>query len=104
MFVDAPCTGTGTFRRRPDVLWRFSNARLEETVLFQSRILESAAGLARPGGAVVYGTCSVEPEENSLLVGGFLSARREFRMLGELLVMPSADHDGAYCALIAKEG
>ncbi len=68
VLLDAPCTGTGTFRRHPELKWRLSQASVTEMPSLQRQLLLSAIDLAAPGGAVVYSTCSVEPEENEGVV------------------------------------
>ena len=64
VFLDAPCSGTGTWRRQPELRWRLIPARLGELTALQDRLLDQAAGLVRPGGRLVYATCSVLPVEN----------------------------------------
>ena len=64
VFLDAPCSGTGTWRRQPELRWRLTPARLGELTALQDRLLDQAAGLAGPGGRLVYATCSVLPVEN----------------------------------------
>ncbi|MBM3601877.1 MAG: RsmB/NOP family class I SAM-dependent RNA methyltransferase [Alphaproteobacteria bacterium] len=78
VFVDAPCTGTGTWRRNPDAKWWLKPGHIDELVTLQSRILESAARLARPDGRVIYVTCSLLPEENENQVAAFLAAHDDF--------------------------
>lgn len=63
--LDAPCLGTGTLRRRPDAKWRKTPNALAELVELQRELLDAAAKLVKPGGALVYSTCSLEPEENA---------------------------------------
>ncbi len=65
VLLDAPCLGTGTLRRRPDAKWRKTPAALAELVKLQRELLDAAAQLVKPGGALVYSTCSLEPEENA---------------------------------------
>ncbi len=74
VLVDAPCTGTGTFRRHPDARWRLRLSDLAVTAMTQRDILRSAAQLVKPGGLLVYSTCSLEPEENEAQVEAFVSA------------------------------
>lgn len=62
--LDAPCSGTGTLARRADLRWRLDAARLAELTALQTELLDTAVGLVRPGGVLVYATCSLEPEEN----------------------------------------
>jgi 16S rRNA (cytosine967-C5)-methyltransferase len=64
VLLDAPCLGTGTLRRRPDAKWRKTPEQLLELVALQRELLDAAATLVKPGGALVYSTCSLEPEEN----------------------------------------
>ena len=64
VLLDAPCLGTGTLRRRPDAKWRKTPQALAELVTLQRELLDAAAKLVAPGGALVYSTCSLEPEEN----------------------------------------
>jgi 16S rRNA (cytosine967-C5)-methyltransferase len=87
VLVDAPCTGLGTLRRNPDLKWRQSEQGLAELVAKQSAILTAAARLVKPGGRLVYATCSILPEEDDGVVNAFLSAHPQFRPLhcGELL-------------------
>jgi 16S rRNA (cytosine967-C5)-methyltransferase len=81
VFVDAPCSGTGAWRRRPDAKWRLKPANLAERQGDQRKILEVAAGLVKPGGRLVYVTCSVLPEENDDQVAWFLSNHPAFTAL-----------------------
>ena len=73
VFVDAPCTGTGTWRRNPDAKWRLTPRDLEELTALQGSILKSAARLVRPGGRLIYATCSLFPAENDRQVERFLA-------------------------------
>jgi len=78
VIVDAPCTGTGTWRRRPDTKWRLTPEQLALRQGEQADILANAATYVKPGGQLVYITCSVLPEENSHQVSAFLKAYKEF--------------------------
>ncbi|HVJ55699.1 MAG TPA: RsmB/NOP family class I SAM-dependent RNA methyltransferase [Aliidongia sp.] len=78
VFVDAPCTGTGTWRRNPDAKWRLTQQDLDELTALQARILESAARLVKPGGRLVYATCSLLPAENDAQIEAFLASHAEF--------------------------
>ncbi len=78
VLVDVPCTGTGTFRRHPDARWRLKVADLAVMGAVQREILEAAATVVRPGGLLVYSTCSLEPEENDAVVDRFLAAHPAF--------------------------
>jgi 16S rRNA (cytosine967-C5)-methyltransferase len=81
VLVDAPCSGTGTWRRNPDARWRAPEEKgLEALVALQARILASAARLVKPGGRLVYATCSLLTEENEAQVAAFLAANPAFRI------------------------
>ncbi len=83
VFVDAPCTGSGTWRRHPDTKWKLTEANLKLRNQEQDEVLDQAAGLVRPGGRIIYVTCSLLAEENEDRVAAFLEARPDFR-LGDL--------------------
>ncbi len=76
--VDAPCTGFGTLRRNPDLKWRQRQTAVGELAVKQARLLSAAATLVKPGGRLVYATCSVLPDENEAIVEGFLAAHADF--------------------------
>jgi 16S rRNA (cytosine967-C5)-methyltransferase len=80
VLLDVPCTGTGTFRRHPDARWRLQPADLDALVALQRAMLEAAASLPRPGGLLIYSTCSLEPEENEEQVDWFLDRHREYAL------------------------
>jgi 16S rRNA (cytosine967-C5)-methyltransferase len=81
VLVDAPCSGLGTLRRNPDLKWRQSPRSLDELAAKQSAILVAAAKLVRPGGRLVYATCSILAEENEGIVDAFLATHADFRRL-----------------------
>jgi 16S rRNA (cytosine967-C5)-methyltransferase len=81
VFVDAPCTGTGTWRRNPDAKWRLEPKDLEELVALQAEILDSAQRLVKPGGRLVYVTCSLLAEEDERQVERFLETHPDFSLL-----------------------
>ena len=76
--VDAPCTGFGTLRRNPDLKWRQPESAVSELTAKQAAILAAAATLVKPGGRLVYATCSVLPEENDAIVTAFLATHPQF--------------------------
>src|SRR4029453_12287919 len=78
VLVDAPCTGFGTLRRNPDLKWRQPESAIAELTVKQASILASAATLVKPGGRLVYATCSVRPEENEDIVAQFLASHPQF--------------------------
>ncbi|MDE3016776.1 MAG: RsmB/NOP family class I SAM-dependent RNA methyltransferase [Pseudomonadota bacterium] len=81
VLVDAPCSGSGTWRRNPDLKWRFSARDLREVITVQQSILQSAARLVKPGGRIVYATCSVLTEENENQIAQFLKNGNNFRVV-----------------------
>jgi 16S rRNA (cytosine967-C5)-methyltransferase len=80
VLVDVPCTGTGTFRRHPDARWRLKVSDIAVMATAQRAILRSAATVVRPGGLLVYSTCSLEPEENDEQINRFLVEHPDFRL------------------------
>ncbi|MEZ5839356.1 MAG: RsmB/NOP family class I SAM-dependent RNA methyltransferase [Hyphomicrobiales bacterium] len=80
VLVDAPCTGTGTWRRRPDAKWRLSEKQLADRIADQQEVLALAEPLVKPGGRLVYVTCSVLPEENEDQVAAFLATHPGYRL------------------------
>ena len=100
VFLDAPCSGSGTWRRQPDLKWRLTPDRLAALCGLQTQLLTQAAGL-KPG-RLVYATCSVLPCENEDRVAGFLASHPDFRRLGaDFHASPAATGtDGFYAALL----
>ena len=78
VFVDAPCTATGTMARHPDARWRVTEGAITRAAVRQRGLLEAAARLVPPRGLLVYATCSLEPEENTDVVEAFLTDHAEF--------------------------
>jgi 16S rRNA (cytosine967-C5)-methyltransferase len=100
VLVDAPCSATGTMARHPDARWRLTLRRIERLAGLQRDVLEGACRAVRPGGLLVYLTCSLEPEENEEQVDAFLARHPEFHREGpDRRIFPS-DHgtDGGYGA------
>ena len=81
VLVDAPCSGTGTLRRNPEIRWRISPADIEDLARRQKQLLFNAARVVRLGGRLVYSTCSVEPDENEDVVKTFLENNETFRLI-----------------------
>jgi 16S rRNA (cytosine967-C5)-methyltransferase len=79
VLIDAPCTGTGAWRRQPDSRWRLTERALEQRTAAQDRVLAQAARLVKPGGRLVYATCSLLPQENRERVWDFQSSHPAFR-------------------------
>lgn len=105
VLVDAPCSNTGVFRRRPDARWNWSEEKMLSLVELQSSILEKVAPLVSPGGILVYSTCSNEVEENLSQVKSFLAKHKEFSLSSERESLPfQTNQDGAYAAAFIRNG
>ena len=118
VLLDAPCTGTGTFRRHPDARWRLKPSDLAVMGAVQRSLLRAAAGVVAPGGILVYSTCSLEQEENDAQVESFLADRDDFTLepppagavpdavldAGRLRVLPHLHGtDGAFAARLRRK-
>jgi len=95
--VDAPCSATGTLRRNPELRLRMPD--LAALVTLQRAILEGAAMLVKPGGRLVYATCSVLGEENERVVDAFLASHAEFTRAAELVLLPHRDGTDGFFAV-----
>jgi 16S rRNA (cytosine967-C5)-methyltransferase len=99
VLVDAPCSNTGVMRRRVDLRWLIQPTEIERLRATQLTLLKQAATVLKPGGVVVYSTCSLEPEENPEVVKEFLATNPNFKLETERQLLPFADNvDGAYVA------
>ncbi len=99
--VDVPCSNTGVLGRRPEVRWRLKPGDWPHLVRLQTKMLLQACERVRPGGVVVYSTCSIEPEENQQVVRNVLTAMRDFALEEEAASMPGRPADGGYWARAA---
>ncbi|MET3356246.1 UNVERIFIED_ORG: 16S rRNA (cytosine967-C5)-methyltransferase [Xanthobacter viscosus] len=107
VLVDAPCTGTGTWRRNPDAKWRVRPGALAQRTSEQAKILEEAAHYVRPGGRLAYVTCSLLDEENGAQVRALLSKREDFHVVPPNETVLSLGAQGAAladAALTSREG
>lgn len=98
ILVDAPCSGLGALRRNPDARWRVRPEDLPELAKTQRALLESAATALRPGGVLVYSTCTVTPEENEAVLRGFMATRASWR------IAPREDAPESLRGLIGEDG
>ena len=99
ILLDAPCLATGTIRRHPDIPWLKSEADLAKLTNLQSRLLDRAASLLKPGGTLVYCTCSLEPEEGEQAVAALLERNTDLRRHPIM-----AEEIGGLAELISPEG
>ena len=102
IILDVPCSNTGVARKRPDALWNFSMQKLNRLLMIQKNILSAAIPILKKGGTIIYSTCSIEEDENTLQIANFLKENKEFSLISERLLLPNELHDGAYCALLQK--
>ncbi len=100
VLVDAPCTGLGTLRRNPDRKWRQNMQAVEEMAVKQAAILQSASRMVKPGGRLVYATCSVLPQENEAIAEAFSAANPDFAALpaGGVLTDLKVENAGVLCS------
>jgi 16S rRNA (cytosine967-C5)-methyltransferase len=99
VLVDAPCSNTGVMRRRVDLRWRISPEEILRLQQTQLDLVKLAATKLKPGGILIYSTCSLEPEENSEVVKEFLREHKNFKLESERELLPFADNvDGAFVA------
>jgi 16S rRNA (cytosine967-C5)-methyltransferase len=104
ILLDVPCSNTGVMRRRIDVRWRLQEAEFAGLARTQRGIVESALRYLKPGGSLVYSTCSIDPEENQQVVKAVLADHPELEMIESRLVFPPKDQmDGAYAARLVKK-
>jgi 16S rRNA (cytosine967-C5)-methyltransferase len=99
ILVDAPCSNTGVMRRRVDLRWRIEPEEIARLRQEQLDLLRRAAPRLKPGGSLVYSTCSLEPEENQEVVERFLEEHKQFKLESQRELLPFSDNvDGAFVA------
>lgn len=104
ILVDAPCSGTGTLARNPEIKWRLARATVRELKDLQVRILTRAFSVLAPGGRLVYSTCSLESEENQQVVAAVLATTPALKLVQEMQRIPGRDPgDGFYAAVLKFE-
>ncbi len=103
ILIDAPCSNTGVMRRRVDLRWRIRPEEILRLSAAQGELLRQAASLSKPGGTLVYSTCSLEPEENSQVVDKFLGEHADFRLERTRELLPFVEGvDGTYVARLVR--
>lgn len=103
ILIDAPCSNTGVLRRRVDLRWRIAPEEIVRLQQMQLDLLKLAAPKLKPGGVLVYSTCSLEPEENTTVVKEFLKEHTDFTLEHERELLPFSDNvDGAFVARLKK--
>lgn len=104
VLLDVPCTGTGVWRRRPDAKWRLSERALNERIADQQRLLDQAVRYLKPGGRIVYVTCSLLPDENGEQLGSFIERTSGFTVVPPVEVAVSATPALAEAAHFGSHG
>lgn len=105
VLLDVPCSNSGVLQRRVDARWRLSAAEIDRLSELQGLILDCASEAVKPGGRLVYSTCSIDGQEDRSVVEAFLSRNPAFKLVRDYLALPHREHaDGAYAALLARVG
>jgi 16S rRNA (cytosine967-C5)-methyltransferase len=105
LLLDVPCSGLGVLRRNPDTKWKLQPAQIEQLRTTQQEILQQYAPIVKPGGRMVYATCSILPSENQEQIARFLASEpgRSFRLLEDKRILPQEQgFDGFYMALLER--
>jgi 16S rRNA (cytosine967-C5)-methyltransferase len=103
ILVDAPCSGTGTLRRNPEIRWRLAEPDIATFAANQKQFLRNAAVVLKPGGRLVYSTCSVEREENEDVIRDFLSTHTDFTVEKTVRTWPHREgSDGFFVAVLER--
>jgi 16S rRNA (cytosine967-C5)-methyltransferase len=104
LLLDVPCSGLGVLRRNPDAKWKLSPEFLEQVRTTQASILQRYSTMLKPGGRMVYATCSIFPSENERQVEAFLRNNSDFKLVEERKISPAKDgFDGFYMAALTNE-
>lgn len=103
LLLDVPCSGLGVIKRNPDAKWKLSEEFIEKTKALQQKILREYSTMLKPGGYMVYSTCSILPGENREQVDLFLKEHSGFEFVQDKNIYPSQGFDGFYMALIKKK-
>jgi len=103
VFCDAPCSGSGTWRRTPAAKWGLTPERLSELNDFQDDVIENGAKMVKDGGRLVYATCSVFAQENTDRVSSFLSQNADFSISEQTLIRPSSCFDGFFYTILVRK-
>lgn len=102
LLLDVPCSGMGVIKRNPDAKWKLNPEFIARTKELQQKILGEYSGMIKPGGMLVYSTCSILPSENKNQVDTFLAGNKNFEFIKDKTIFPSQGFDGFYMALLKR--
>ena len=102
VIADVPCSALGVSGRKPDIRTRVTPQSMKELAGIQKQILANASGYVKPGGTLIYSTCTLDPLENEQQISAFLSASVEYNLTKKETIYPDADHDGFFYAILSK--
>lgn len=102
LLLDVPCSGLGVIRRNPDAKWKLSSIFIKEVQTLQQKIITNYSQMLKPGGTMVYATCSILPGENQHQVQLFLEKNKDFEFIEDRKIMPSEGFDGFYMAKLKR--
>ncbi len=102
VLADVPCSNTGVLGKRPEARWRIKPAEIDELAAQQLELLRSACLRLRPGGRILYSTCSIEPQENAQVVRAILDREPTLSLVEEWHHVPGRPSDGGYQALLVR--
>lgn len=102
LLLDVPCSGIGVLKRNPDAKWKLSSKFIDDVRAFQQNIINDYSLMLKPGGYMVYATCSILPSENEKQIENFLQNHPDFEMIEEKRAWPSEGYDGFYMSRLRK--
>lgn len=102
VIADVPCSALGVSGRKPDIRQRVTQQSMQDLAAIQRQILDNAAKYVKPGGTIIYSTCTLDPIENEQQVSAFLTASTEFTSVRQETIYPDEDHDGFFYAILSK--
>jgi 16S rRNA (cytosine967-C5)-methyltransferase len=103
LLLDVPCSGLGVLKRNPDAKWKLSEAFVDQVRETQQRIIDQYSTMVKPGGLMVYATCSILPSENEKHVERFLDDHKDFELAEQHHTWPSEGFDGFYMARVKRK-
>jgi 16S rRNA (cytosine967-C5)-methyltransferase len=102
LLLDVPCSGLGVLKRNPDAKWKLNKEKIEKTSRIQREILQDYSPMVKPGGTLVYSTCSILPSENEKVVQAFLEKNKNYELKEAKHLLPSQGFDGFYMARLER--